>query len=426
MTRAALGVWVILAAAQTCRAQDPCGSAGTAVDDPCCIKGFLIEDGAEPGDCVCPAGPRIWGGIDYLMWWIERGPAPPLVVTGSPADPFPGALDQPGTRNLFGGQGLQYGTFNGLRLTLGGWLDSANTLGVEAGGFLLERRSVLFTASGNANGQPFLATPFIDALTGKDNVYFISQNFANPAISAMLTGGVTAYSTTNLWSWEAHGVANLARSRTSSTDLLFGFRQTSLREDLTYLTSVTNLTAGGASSFLGTPVPPGFLVNSFDRFATTNLFNGGQVGLRFGSTWGVVGIDAVGKLAMGAMHESVGIAGATGTNAPFPVTTAVGGIFAQTSNIGSYHRDVFAVIPEAGLNLNLRLTPNVTARIGYTFLYLSDVVRPGGQIDSHININRVPIDAAFGTPGGPNLPAFAWHGTGLWAQGINFGLAFAY
>src|SRR5687767_11670098 len=64
----------------------------------------------------CPA-PRIWGGADYLLWWVRKSPAPPLVVTGDPADAFPGALDQPGTRVLFGGDtGLDYGATSGLRL----------------------------------------------------------------------------------------------------------------------------------------------------------------------------------------------------------------------------------------------------------------------------------------------------------------------
>src|SRR5262245_27161242 len=146
--------------------------------------------------------PRIWARGDYLMWWTKRAGLPPLVVTGSENDPFPGALDQPGTRILFGDKGLGYGMYNGMRLSLGAWIDSDSHLGVEAGGFLLDHRTASFIAQGDANGQPFLATPFINANTGNQNVYFISQNFANPALSALLTGGVAVTSSTNLWSWE--------------------------------------------------------------------------------------------------------------------------------------------------------------------------------------------------------------------------------
>ena len=51
------------------------------------------------------------------------------------------------------------------------------------------------------------------------------------------------------------------------------------------------------------------------------------------------------KLALGAMHEVVNIQGQTTTNAPLPVTQAVGGIYAQASNIGLYSRDVVALVP---------------------------------------------------------------------------------
>ncbi len=372
------------------------------------------------------ADTRTWGGADYVLWWVRRGPTPPLVVTGSPNDPFPGALDQPGTRVLFGDQGLGYGAFNGLRLNTGFWFDRECTFGVEAGGFVLEQRAAQFNAAGNANGQPFLAAPFVNALSGKDNVYFISQNFANPALSAQLTGGVGVFSTTNLWNWEVHGVANLAHRDDFSAELLVGFRETSLREDLNYTTTATNLTPGGAVLFLNTPIAPGFSVTTLDRFSTANLFNGAQIGARLKQDWGLWTFDVVGKLALGDMHESVTIAGATTTNAPLPVTRAVGGIYAQSSNIGSYSRDEFAVIPEIGLNLSVQLTSHIKAHLGYTFLYLSNVARPGAQIDPQINVNHVPIDFAYGTPGGPSRPAFEMNGTGFWSQGINFGVEFTY
>ena len=300
------------------------------------------------GDCKT-AGPRIWGGFDYMMWWVRKGRTPPLVVTGSPTDPFPGALDQPGTKVLFGDQGLDYGMFNGLRLNLGLWLDSNSTFGVEAGGFVLERRSVHYSARGDANGQPYLATPFVNANTGNDNVYFISQNFADPNLTALLTGGVAVVSSTQLWSWEINGAANLIRNDNWNVDILGGFRQVSLRESLSYVTSVTNLAPGGASKFLLNPVDPPFTVTTFDGFQTKNLFNGGQIGARIDRHWGPLTFEVVGKLAMGSMHEVVNIQGQTTTNAPLPVTQAAGGIYAQNSNIGNYSRDAFAVIPEVGL-----------------------------------------------------------------------------
>ncbi len=186
------------------------------------------------------------------MWWVRKGPTPPLVVTGSAADTFPGALDQPGTQILFGNRDLDYGRFNGLRLSLGGWLDGDNLFGLEAGGFVLERRSVQFSARADANGQPFLATPFVNAVTGRENVYFISQNFADPKLTAQLTGAVGIASSTSLWNWDLNGTANMARSSAWSADFLTGFRQTSLREDLSYATTVNNIIPGAPRAFCRT------------------------------------------------------------------------------------------------------------------------------------------------------------------------------
>ncbi len=372
-----------------------------------------------------PPGPRFWGGADYLYWWVRRDRTPPLVVTGSPTDAFPGAADQPGTQILFGGA-LDDSMFSGLRLDAGAWLDADGRVGIDVGGFALERRSARFSAAGDAIGQPVLGAPFVDAADGKPNVYLISQNVPNPLVNASITGAVSVAETTQLWGWEANGVVGVLRNGSTSVAALAGFRQLWLRESLTYATSSTDLTAAGVNSFLTTPVGHGFGVNTFDSFRTENLFNGGQVGARVEHRWDVFALEVVGKVALGWMREKVVIDGLTSTNAPLPVTTAPGGIYAQTSNIGSYTHDAFAVVPELNVNLAVQLCDHLRARVGYTFLYVSDVVRPGEQIDPRINTNLVPIDGAFGTPGGPNNPAFDRHKTSFWAQGVNLGFEFTF
>jgi hypothetical protein len=374
--------------------------------------------------CNACCGPRTWGSADYLLWWVRKAGTPPLVVTGSPADAFPGALDQPHTKILYGEHGVDYPSQSGLRLNFGAWLDSDNCYGVEVGGFLLERGAAAFSAHGDAHGQPFLAAPFVNALTGFDNVYFISQNFQNPNLTALLTGGVSTTSALRLWSWEASGVTHVMGDACWSLEGLAGFRQTSLHEELSYATVASNLAPGGAATFLGTTLAPGVNVSTFDRFKTENLFDGGQIGARLERNWGWFRTEVIGKIAFGAMHEVVRIQGATATEAHLAPNPALGGIYAQASNIGDHSRDEFAVVPEIGLNLCFDLTSHTRFCVGYTFLYASDVVRPGDQIDPRINVNRVPIDPSFGTAGGPNLPGFSFHSSSFWAQGINVGLEF--
>jgi hypothetical protein len=436
MERATMVVLLALAAApgHGLTQEMPIAATGTAIGTPVNADDYpryeyLKETLAGPV-LISPEPARayFWNNqqyfdVDYLLWWVQKLRVPPLVTTGSSADAVPGALGQPGTQVLLGDRSIGFGAFNGIRLDLGVWVDRDRNCGLEAAGFILEHRSAQFDAQGDANGQPFLAAPFVNALTGQNSVYLLSQNFPPPGPAALVTGGVSVQNALNLSNWEVHAVANLARDEAGYTNLLIGFRQTLLREDMSYGTSMSNIDVGGAAMFLNTPVTPGSIVTTFDSFSTKNTFNGPQVGIRFDRRWGPVTVNLISKLAMGAVHQVVTIQGASATNDPsFAVSQGVGGIYAQTSNIGSFSRDAFAVIPEVGINVGAELTQHLRIRAGYSFLYVSNVVRPGDQIDPRINPNLVPIDPTFGTAGGPNLPAFSFRSTGFWVQGVNFGV----
>ena len=75
-----------------------------------------------------------------------------------------------------------------MRLRAGLWLDDDATLGVELGGLLLEQGGETARFSGGANGANFFGIPFRNARTGEQNIFFVSQNFNDPSISAFLTG----------------------------------------------------------------------------------------------------------------------------------------------------------------------------------------------------------------------------------------------
>ena len=73
------------------------------------------------------------------------------------------------------------------------------------------------------------------------------------------------------------------------------------------------------------------------------------------------------------------------------------------------------------------MTDQLKAFVGYNFLYWSNVIRPGDQIDTVIDVNRVP---RFVPPGvivpdaGVQRPAVLFRETDFWAQGINFGVQY--
>ena len=68
-----------------------------------------------------------------------------------------------------------------------------------------------------------------------------------------------------------------------------------------------------------------------------------------------------------------------------------GGLLALPgANIGRYTQSKFAVVPEAGVKIGYHLTPNLRLAVGYNFLYLSSVLRPGDQIDTGLDVTRIP------------------------------------
>ena len=243
-----------------------------------------------------------------------------------------------------------------------------------------------------------------------------------------MTGSLAIASSTRLWGWEVNGAANLVRSRNINADLIAGFRSLGLRETLNFGEDIRNLGATGGVSFDGVTVPAPNSVSTYDTFGTDNRFYGGQIGGRVEWTDGRFIVGATAKVALGVSQELVDINGGTALLGPTGgvIATQRGGVYAVSSNIGRYFHDDFAVVPEAGLNVGVRLTDWLTVRVGYTFLYWSSVERPGNAIDPSINPHLVPTDATFGTPGGPARPAFAFHTTDYWAQGVNFGVELRY
>jgi hypothetical protein len=63
----------------------------------------------------------------------------------------------------------------------------------------------------------------------------------------------------------------------------------------------------------------------------------------------------------------------------------------------------------------------VTVRLGYDALWLSNVLRPGEQIDLGVNPTLLPFSAT--SPTGPGRPEFRYNGESFYMHGISLGLA---
>jgi len=369
------------------------------------------------------------------------------------------------------GNGFEQDRRDGGRFTLGYWLDADQTFGVEGSYFVLPWHSTHLT--GASNGSPTLAIPFVNAATGQETSYTIAQpsgtvisttdlfiggfpvvHVADTTTTTGISGGVAIVSSSQLQGAEANGIWSALRGPEYSLDLLAGFRYVQLDDSLSLASTVIQ-TQTQTTVSLGIPgVPASTLLNNFtsqvnraDRFEAHNNFYGGQVGARGEYRFGSLFFRAAGKVALGTMTERVDISGATvssttttitpqtfplagfpiGTAAGPPVTTqtnqhSFGGLFAQPSNSGGT-RNTFAVVPEANLKVGFDFTERLRGTVGYSFLYMSEVVRADEQIDRAINPGLLASPPVVGTP---LRPTFQFQKTDYWAQGLDFGLEFRF
>jgi hypothetical protein len=367
-----------------------------------------------------PGGSRFWGGIEYLMWWDKKAPLPSdFITTGSPRDAVPGALGQPNTHVFYTSPVVDFYQIQGLRITAGGWFDAEQMLGLEGSGFLLEKRTHVFQAKSDALGNPFLAFAHFDPLPrGSPDAFVASEQRGGKA--GPFTGSLSFDTDTQLWGTEANLVHALFWTPILRVRLLGGFRYLDLDEHLAFF--FQRVTAGSATvPFLGKTFPSS-LELADDSFQVHNQFYGPQIGLDGQYFFGKFFVGLGGKLGMGATHEVLTVSGSS-TLQPFrrPAQTAVGGLFAQPSNIGRLEADQFGVVPQAQARLGWQPVRWMRGWIGYDFLYWSQVLRPGSQVDLRVNPAEVPTDAGFKGVR-TSSPAPQFNRTDFWTQGLSFGV----
>jgi hypothetical protein len=362
---------------------------------------------------------------EYLLWWLRPGGTDqPLLTTGTLTNPITsgsGVLGTPTTSVLAGNQNFNQGPYSGFRVNAG-WIHCDDTFGVTGSFFYLTQRGRDFPFNSDTGGNPLIARPVVDARTGAETVLFVAAPNA-------FSGGADISSSTLLFGFDANGLLPVRRGCCDDevncyVNLLGGFRYLNLRDDLSIVSNTAVLPAG-ITFFNGLPVTSPGSLGVTDDFRTLNQFYGGQIGAQAGVTWWLFNINGVAKIAAGTMREEANISGTT--TASFfngPTQTTNGGLLAGNTNIGSHTRNIFAVVPEGQLNVQVEITSQIKLMLGYTILYVSNVQRPGQLIDRSVNRTALPSSELFnpGVPG-PAHPAFLWSGTDFWAQGVNFGIS---
>lgn len=373
-----------------------CAAAAPAVMTTNCHDGC--------GYCGYPTG-CAWFSAEYLLWWTKGDRLPPLLTTSPAATPLAdaGVLGKPGTRVLFGDERVNDDVRSGGRFTLGAWVNEEHTLGVEGNFFFLAEETTDFRAA--SDGIPILARPFFNVLTN-------AQDSLKVAFPGLVSGSFEARATSELWGADIYVRHNIYCGCCCRVDLLAGYRFASLDEDLDI--SETEIAANPNSPLFGIPI----VIN--EGFGTRNDFHGGQLGIIAEYSRCRTFVRFIGKLALGGNCRSVDINGNTRVNGFAP---DAGGFLALPSNIGHYESSQFAIIPEVNLTVGYEVTERFRVMMGYTFIYWTDVARPGDQIDLAVNTTQPPLGAGLR---GPARPAFNFNDSDFWAQGLSFGVEFRY
>ncbi len=379
----------------SCTGGCSCGGSGctAAAGTGCsCDENF---DGYIDPNC----GSRgLWGTVEYMHVWTKGRALPPLVTTSNVAADE-GVLGRATTRILFGGDEVGRDLQSAGRVFAGKWIDNDGMTGVAIRFMGMEGdRSNFHQAS---TGVPLIAVPFFNAdplVAAPDSVLA-----GGPGI----TGSIGVKTSNDIYSIEPLLRIALRQGYDYRLDVIGGYHHTLIDDGLT----LNTITAQGAT-----------MVHFRDGFNARNEFHGGSFGFigEFGT--GPWTASLLAKLSVGKNFEQVRIEGQNVTDVGGVVAVADGGIFAQTTNIGTYFRDEIVYVPEVALSVNRRLTDHLDFSLGYSFMYWSEAVLAGDQIDTTIDGGLLQ-----GGPGnGIRRPAFNFRETDFYLHAMTFGLNYRY
>lgn len=356
-----------------------------------------------------PLGPG-WDDCEFLLWWPRSQGLPPLVTASRSG--LPPVLGRLGTSVLVGGHSLNNQDIAGGRFVLGASINSEETIGLEGAYFFLGSRTIKETIRSQDNpAASSLGLPFVNSETGHRDVFIIAE----PGVSS---GSVFISSTTRIQGAEGNLVANLVDDSAVRVNGIIGYRYLMVNEGVAIADMRTELGGGGTYG----PI--------YDGFDGHNQFNGGQIGLHADFTHGLLFCEITGKVAIGLTTEVVKIEGASTIYTPVlggvNAQTLPGGVYALPTNTGRYSHNAFAVVPEGTFKVGLKCGEVSRLFVGYNFLYLSDLVRPGDQIDRTLNPIQIPTLNPAATFTGADRPRVPFAHTDFWTQGLIIGLETRY
>ena len=384
------------------------------------------DDPEFGGSLFNGSGPATRFFVDgqYLLLFPKSQPTNyPLLSSSAPADL--GRVGNPTTTILAGDKGrLNIGTAHGFRLGAGWWRPEDSRAGVEVGAFYMSPVSSNTYFQGSESGVPLLARPFLNDASGTP----VSLILSSPDI---VSGSSLTRAMTQAWGIEANALWNAYRTcpgecRTWNLNFLAGYRYFDLTESL-QLSSRSTILEGNTLSYAGTLVGEATSLEIRERFDAKNKWHGGQIGFQSQFTSGRWYVGVTGKVGFGITNQKVTIDGTTGASNPEDGTTstAIGGLFANAGNIGSYKSDHFGILTDVNATFGYHFTSWLVGTVGYNFVHLSSVARPGNLFTGRVDSNLVPLSSSYGT--GATTPApFNYKQDDFFLHGLNFGFIVKY
>jgi hypothetical protein len=378
-----------------------------------------------PAANCCPAlagkTERVFSAnVEYYLWWLGSSKETPALASTN-------FLSTPGASLLGGsigdGDSADRKPISGARLSVGYWQvednfwvqDGIRDWGVEAVFFFIGQASKSF----DNDDLPVIIRPFFDLNNRTESGFIV----AAPGLD---TGEINVHVRANEWGAEANLWKNVYWKYPGTCFTLaamVGFRYLSGDDELQMSTvSVYNPNLPPASPFF--PLA-GDRLDVFDSFTTHNRFYGAQGGLDV-KTYIAPNVWFQGdlKLALGVTDEQIEIAGSQLLFMPNGTTKSfTGGLLALPSNIGNFHKDKFAQVPEMDGKLGWAVYKHLTLSLGFTAIYWSKIARAGEQVDRQIDITQIPNfpPNAGVLPTGLNRPTVPFAQSDLWELGVLFG-----
>lgn len=349
---------------------------------------YLYLPDRNPGrrqpPCPCLPLGRWWVNTAYFFGKTQNDAVPALATTGGT-----GVVGAPGVSILHGDERLDHPFRSGFRLETGLWMDRCQRWGIEGSFFFMESSRVGFEA-GTA-GDAVLARPFL----AEPGDVPAAQVLGGPGIGSAL---LHIDAPLQFLGADANMRSNLFCEDNVRIDIVAGYRFIRLSEALGVRTRGEFLT--------------GEVREVEDSFSTVNLFNGGQVGLAGEYRFDRLYVGGALKTAFGINWHRLDVLGVTRTQSPGGALAAnAGGLLAAASNAGRSRDTSFAVVPEANFTVGYQLGDHWRTYVGYTFVYVSNVARPGQAIDARV---------------GGAFPTRVEANTDFWMHGINLGLEARY